>query len=198
MTAGRKVNTKSQNWGTPAKYVNAIKAFWNGRIDLDPCSNEYSIVQAITEYRLPEHDGLKESWNYPTIYVNPPYGADRLRGTTIKDWLARCARANVDYQSEVIALVPVATNTSHWKSYVFGQAEAICFLYDTRLRFLEDGVDRGKGAPMACCLVYWGDNYRRFAEQFMLYGAVTNISNLKDVRIGKDRYYSRDFFAQAI
>ena len=80
----------------------------------------------------------------------------------------------------------------------FGQAEAICFLYDTRLRFLEDGVDRGKGAPMACCLVYWGDNYRRFAEQFMLYGAVTNISNLKNVRIGKDRYYSRDFFAQAI
>lgn len=198
MTAGRKVNTKSQNWGTPAKYVNAIKAFWNGRIDLDPCSNEYSIVHAATEYRLPEHDGLKESWNYPTIYVNPPYGADRLRGTTIKDWLARCARANVDYQSEVIALVPVATNTSHWKSYVFGQAEAICFLYDTRLRFLEDGVDRGKGAPMACCLVYWGDNYRRFAEQFMLYGAVTNISNLKNVRIGKDRYYSRDFFAQAI
>lgn len=198
MTAGRKVNTKSQNWGTPAKYVNAIKAFWNGRIDLDPCSNEYSVVHAETEYRLPEQDGLKESWNYPTIYVNPPYGADRLRGTTIKDWLARCARAHLDYQSEVIALVPVATNTSHWKSYVFGHADAICFLYDTRLRFLEDGVDRGKGAPMACCLIYWGDNYKRFAEQFMLYGAVTNISNLKQVRIGRDRYYSRDFFAQAI
>ena len=198
MTAGRKVNTKSQNWCTPVKYVNAVKAFWNGRIDLDPCSNEYSIVQALTEYRLPEQDGLKESWNYPTIYVNPPYGADRSRGTTIKDWLARCARANMDYQSEVIALVPVATNTSHWKSYVFGHAEAICFLYDTRLRFLEDGVDRGKGAPMACCLIYWGDNYRRFEEQFMLYGAVTNISNLKQVRIGKDRYYNRDFFARAI
>ena len=123
MTAGRRVNTQSQNWGTPAKYVNAVKAFWDGKIDLDPCSNEYSIVHAATEYRLPEQDGLKESWNYPTIYVNPPYGADRQRGTTIKDWLARCARAHIDYKSEVIALVPVATNTSHWKSYVFGQAD---------------------------------------------------------------------------
>ena len=198
MTAGRRVNTQSQNWGTPAKYVNAVKTFWDGKIDLDPCSNEYSIVHAATEYCLPEQDGLKESWNYPTIYVNPPYGADRQRGTTIKDWLARCARAHIDYKSEVIALVPVATNTSHWKSYVFGLAEAICFLYDTRLRFLEDGIDRGKGAPMACCLVYWGNNYRRFAEQFMIYGAVTNISNLKQVRIGKDRYYSSDIFAQAI
>ena len=113
MTAGRRVNTQSQNWGTPAKYVNAVKAFWDGKIDLDPCSNEYSIVHAATEYRLPEQDGLKESWNYPTIYVNPPYGADRQRGTTIKDWLARCARAHIDYKSEVIALVPVATNTSH-------------------------------------------------------------------------------------
>ena len=175
MTAGRRVNTQSQNWGTPAKYVNAVKAFWDGKIDLDPCSNEYSIVHAATEYRLPEQDGLKESWNYPTIYVNPPYGADRQRGTTIKDWLARCARAHIDYKSEVIALVPVATNTSHW-----------------------NGIDRGKGAPMACCLVYWGNNYRRFAEQFMIYGAVTNISNLKQVRIGKDRYYSSDIFAQAI
>ena len=194
MTAGRKVNTQSQSWCTPSKYVNAIKAFWNGKIDLDPCSNEYSIVQAATEYRLPEHDGLKESWNYPTIYVNPPYGADRQRGTTIKDWLARCTRAHLDYQSEVIALVPVATNTSHWKSYVFGQADAICFLYDTRLRFLVDGIDRGKGAPMACCLIYWGSNERRFEEQFMEHGAVANIGNLKDVRIGKDRNY----FAMAI
>ena len=44
MTAGRHVNTVSQSWSTPHKYVNAIKRFWNGRIDLDPCSNEYSIV----------------------------------------------------------------------------------------------------------------------------------------------------------
>ena len=94
MTAGRHVNPLSQTWCTPPKYVNAIKRFWNGKIDLDPCSNEYSVVKAEVEYRLPEHDGLKENWDYPTVYVNPPYGADRERGTTIKDWLAKCANTH--------------------------------------------------------------------------------------------------------
>ena len=47
MTAGRHVNTLSQSWGTPPKYVNAIKTFWGGHIGLDPCSNEYSVVFSI-------------------------------------------------------------------------------------------------------------------------------------------------------
>lgn len=186
MTAGRHVNSLSQSWCTPHKYVQAIKGFWHGQIDLDPCSNEYSVVNAKVEYRLPEHDGLKESWNYPSIYVNPPYGSDRLRGTSIKDWLAKCARAHNDYGSEVIALIPVATNTSHWKKSIFGVADAICFLYDTRLKFLENGLDKGKGAPMACCMVYWGNNIRGFQEHFLQYGAVIDISHLKDVSIGED------------
>ena len=186
MTAGRHVNTQSQSWCTPPKYVNAIKRFWNGSIQLDPCSNEHSIVHAETEFRLPEHDGLKEEWNFETIYVNPPYGSDKERGTTIKNWLAKCCVAHNTYHAEVIALVPVATNTGHWKQYVFGKATAICFLYDTRLRFLVDGVDGGKGAPMACCLVYWGNDLDRFRSIFMEYGAVVDITDLKSRRIGSE------------
>ena len=120
MRAGRTVNSKSQTWGTPHKYVNAVKEFFGGTISLDPCSNEYSIVNAETEFSLPKTDGLSVTWNYPTIYVNPPYGADRNRGTTIKHWLAKCALSNQEFNSEVLALVPVATNTGHWKRSVFG------------------------------------------------------------------------------
>lgn len=183
MTAGRHVNTLSQSWCTPPKYVNAIKKFWNGHIGLDPCSNEYSIVNADIEYRLPEHDGLKEPWDASTIYVNPPYGSDRERGTTIKNWLAKCVLA-YNAGSEVIALVPVATNTGHWKQYVFGKATSICFLYDTRLRFLENGRDTGKGAPMACCLIYWGNDSNRFFDNFIEYGAVVDITSLQSKKIG--------------
>ena len=88
------------------------------------------------------------------------------------------------YGSELIALVPVATNTGHWKRHVYGRATAICFLYDTRLRFLENGRDGGKGAPMSCAMVYWGKNFRRFSDVFMPFGAVVNIENLKGVAIG--------------
>lgn len=187
MSAGRSVNSQSQSWGTPQKYVDAIKKFFGGRISLDPCSNEYSIVNAETEFMLPQNDGLKKTWNYPTIYINPPYGSDRQRGTTIKDWLAKCAFTHNEYGSEILALVPVATNTGHWKQSVFGQARAICFLYDTRLRFLENGKDVGKGAPMACAMIYWGVDYNSFHDVFMEFGAVVDIQNLKRQKIGNKR-----------
>lgn len=185
MSAGRTINTLSQEWGTPTKYVTAAKKVFGGTIDLDPCSNEYSIVDATAEYRLPMQDGLKESWEFRHIYVNPPYGIDKERGTSIKHWLYRCATAARNYDSEVLALVPVATNTGHWKNYVFGSAVAVCFLYDTRLRFLVDGRDEGKGAPMSCAMIYWGKQYQKFYDVFIRYGAVVDLRPLYGKQIGE-------------
>lgn len=187
MSAGRTVNAQSHSWGTPQKYVTAIKQFFKGSVALDPCSNEYSIVQAEMEFMLPQYDGLQEVWDYSTIYVNPPYGADRERGTTIKNWLAKCALTHHEYDAEILALVPVATNTRHWKQSVFGEATAICFLYDTRLKFLENGNSGGKGAPMACAMVYWGTHYDDFYDIFINYGAVVDISHLQGEKIGATR-----------
>ena len=186
MTAGRQINTQSQEWGTPEKYVDAVREFFGGAIDLDPCSNQYSIVNAGIEYRLPVRDGLRETWDCLTIYVNPPYGLDKERGTSIRDWLRRCARAHEEHASEVIALVPVATNTGHWKKYVFGKATAVCFLYDTRLKFLENGLNGGKGAPMSCAMIYWGEQYERFYSVFSPFGAVADLRHLHGKTFGHD------------
>ncbi len=185
MTAGRTTNSISQDWGTPRKYVDAVRRVFGGEIDLDPCSNAHSIVSATTEYRLPDHDGLRESWNFRTIYVNPPYGADKRRGTTIRHWLRRCADAHQMHGSDVLALVPVAPNTGHWKAYVWGRATAACFLYDTRLRFLVNGKNAGKGAPMACAMVYWGNDFDHFADVFAEFGAVVDLRPLLGKRIGE-------------
>ena len=185
MSAGRKINTFSQDWGTPEKYVEAIKEFFGGKIVLDPCSNDFSIVGAEVEYKLPKQDGLKSSWNYSNIYVNPPYGLDKEHGTSIKDWLRRCLIENKKYNSEVLALVPVATNTGHWKRYVFGHANSNCFLYDTRLKFLINGMNGGKGAPMSCAMIYWGANSDRFYSVFHNFGAVVDIRDLKGKKFGE-------------
>jgi len=158
---------------------------FGGTISFDPCSNRYSIVQAETELMLPNHDGLKAKWNFPTIYVNPPYGADRDRGTTIKNWIARCANAHDLFDSEVLALIPVATNTRHWKDYIWGRATSVCFLYDTRLRFLVQGKDEGKGAPMACAMVYWGKKPNDFFNIFIEHGAVVHLEQSCDREICK-------------
>src|SRR3546814_1591699 len=71
MTAGRTVVGLSTHWGTPQKYVEAVRLAFGGTISLDPCSNIWSIVNAQTEWALPEHDGLKNKWDFPTVYVNP-------------------------------------------------------------------------------------------------------------------------------
>ena len=167
MTAGRTVNSQSINWNTPSKYVDAITNFfieigYKG-IELDPCSNDYSIVNAKKEYKFPD-DGLIKSWNCSTIFVNPPYGS--TKGSKIKDWLRMCDFAHQKYNSEVIALVPVATNTSHWKEYVFNKASVVCFCADTRLKFLVEGKEGGKGAPMACALIYYGSFPELFEDYF--------------------------------
>lgn len=187
MTAGRTVNSKSVNWCTPPKYVDAVRKVFGGKIYLDPCSNEWSIVHAATEYCIPEKDGLKETWNFPTIYVNPPYGSDKANRTTIKHWFYRCAYAHKNYGSEVLALVPVATNTSHWKEYVWGRATAVCFLYDTRLRFLVEGKEEGKGAPMSCAMIYWGKSIDIFYDVFIEFGAVVDLRQLQGKVIGDRR-----------
>lgn len=187
MTAGRQSVSKKKDWQTPKKYVDAVKDVFGGIISLDPCSSQYSIVNAEVEYMLPEHDGLSQIWNFQTIYVNPPYGNDTERGTRIIDWLRKCDQANSVFGSEVIALIPVATNTAHWKKYIYGKATAICFLYDTRLKFLVDGKDEGKGAPMSCAIIYWGNNFQRFFDVFIQHGAVVDIRNLQGIKVGEHR-----------
>ncbi len=188
MTAGRSVNSQSVHWCTPKKYVDAVSAVFGGKVDLDPCSNRWSIVDAVKCYQLPEEDGLVKSWDYPTIYVNPPYGADKQRRTTIRNWLYRCAQAHEDHGSDVLALVPVATNTRHWKDFVWGKAAMACFLYDTRLRFLVEGRPSAKGAPMSCAMIFWSTRPAAFERVFRAFGAVVDLRSLQ--RIARDAEFS--------
>ena len=181
MTAGRNnAESLSNHWCTPPKYVDAVREFFSGSIGLDPCSSDHSIVGAEVEFQLPNTDGLAVPWDYETIFVNPPYGADRKRGATIKDWLEKCSRSHLEYGSEILALVPVATNTSHWKLYVWKTAAGVAFLYDTRLKFLINGQGRNKGAPMSCAMVYWGRHIERFYDVFVPFGAVVDVRHCHD------------------
>ena len=197
MKAGRTVNSQSVRWCTPPKYIEPIIEILGNPIALDPCSDEHSIVPAENCYLLPEHDGLVETWNYPSIFVNPPYGADRDRGTTIKNWLKRCLTAHLEFNSEVLALIPVAANTKHWKQSIWGQAAGICFLYDTRLKFLVDGKLEGKGAPMACAMVYWGAFADKFVDVFLPFGAAIDIRQLHSLEIGNAKRDQQKLFTDA-
>ena len=83
MTAGRQSISETKDWCTPPQIIASVREVFDGVIGLDPCSNSFSLVGAEKEYRLPENDGLRDPWDASTIYVNPPYGSDRHRGTRI-------------------------------------------------------------------------------------------------------------------
>jgi hypothetical protein len=67
----------------------------------------------------------------------------------------------------------------------------VAFLYDTRLKFLVDGHDGGKGAPMSCGMVYWGERVARFEEVFLPYGAPVDLRGLQGKAIGVPRDEAR-------
>ena len=168
MSAGRKNTSEKKNWNTPPKYVRVIEEFFDGKPQLDPCSNESSMVGADVEYILPT-DGLTESWDYETIFINPPYGRNAENKTTIKNWLQRGLDAH-ERGAEILYLIPVATNTSHFKDIIFKHADSLCFLKDTRLKFWDGGTEMQKGAPMACCFVYFGNRTEKFFDCFSEWG----------------------------
>ena len=165
------VHSNSIDWNTPTKYINLIHRMFNGVIELDPCSNKDSIVNAQKEIMLPD-DGLSIEWNYRTIFVNPPFGRDFERKTTIKNWIKKCCETSQLYKSEILLLITVATNTSHWKDFIFSEATAICFLHDTRLKFRINGNENNKGCPMACAMVYYGGDVEKFYKVFNRVGYV--------------------------
>lgn len=177
MTAGRQALSETKDWCTPPNILDSVRRVFGSQIDLDPCSNPHSLVNARVAYLPPTHDGLTESWDFQTIFVNPPYGTDKTRGTRIAHWFARIADA-AHRGSEVIALVPVATNTGHWKKFVYPVAAGICFLYEPRVRFYIGGVEDPKGAPMSCAIIYYGKRFDRFSAEFRQHGAVLPLEKI--------------------
>ena len=86
--------------------------------------------------------------------------------SSIYDWILKGIKAYESYKSELLYLIPTATNTKHFKDLIFKKACGICFLNDTRLKFWYEGIEDKKGAPMSCVMVYIGNHYEKFENIF--------------------------------
>lgn len=160
-TAGR------SDWNTPPRLAGLIQSALGGRIDLDPCSNERSCVDAESRIALPD-DGLSEPWESygQTVFANPPYG----RG--LEKWLEKCS-ASAAVGLDVIALLPATPDTRAWHRFVFGDAAGICFLAG-RLKF----VGASASAPFPSALVIWAQREEplgRFSDVFSEFGRVVRL-----------------------
>ena len=167
---------KSQHWNTPAELVEAVCEVFGGQIDLDPCDNGFSCTQARVSYKLPT-DGLKESWVsdsqgvlFKNIFCNPPYGLDKVRGTSIADWIHRCSFYGHARDLDIMLLIPASTETAFWHEYIWGQADAICFIKG-RVKHPLEGKTLA-GSTKGSAMIYWGPNVEGFYRVFGKLGKV--------------------------
>jgi hypothetical protein len=130
--AGAIISSTSRDWNTPSWLVEAVlQTFDPEGIDLDPCSNEHSLVPAKVRICLPM-DGLAVEWDYyNTVFINPPYGRDQERGTSISDWTEKASNAE---KAACIVVIPASVDTKHWHEFVFPKAKSICFI-EGRVKF---------------------------------------------------------------
>lgn len=151
----------SEDWCTPSENVDVVRRIFDGRIDLDPASNPWSVVGAEHEVWLPSWaegrevparvvlaDGLVYPWT-GNVFTNPPYGR------ALDDFMHRARRAGLLHEwgeASVIMLAPCKTSRRCWQRTV-PSARAVCFL-DGRLEYvLPDGVKTS--ATFSSALVLW-------------------------------------------
>jgi phage N-6-adenine-methyltransferase len=161
-----RLQQKSFEWYTPAKYVNAVRRVL-GTIDLDPASSKIAnqTVQA-TRYYDQESDGLKQSW-HGNVYHNPPYCK---QGAISNQEIWTCkliAEYNIGNVKQAILLVNAATETG-WFQRLY--AFPICFVKG-RIHF-NNPTGIVTGPTVGSAFVYFGLNIELFDQVFSAFGKV--------------------------
>lgn len=151
-----------RHYGTPEPVVTLLHRF--GTVELDPCSNNHSIVRAAVECRY--HGGLSRPWlelaprlSQPRhfAYVNSEYG-DELADP----WVPRVI-AEHRLGVEVVQLVPARFDTGWWRQL---RAAAACVaVVRGRLRFIRPRRKRSP-ALFPSALFYLGPRSDEFEALF--------------------------------
>jgi len=131
-------SSKVGEWSTPYDFFKKLD--WRfGPFDLDACatSDNTKCKTFFTE----EENGLTQSWQGHTVFVNPPYG----RG--IDAWIKKGYEEAQDPDTKVVMLVPARTDTKYWHDYVM-KAEMVFFIKG-RLKF----GDSTNSAPFPSAVV---------------------------------------------
>lgn len=159
--------TKSNEWYSPAKYVDAAREVFGGEIDLDPASCELAnrTVRA-TRFYTQEENGLIQEWG-GRMWLNPPYG--RMYKTTGTS--AFVAKAINGYESGKIEQAIILTMVGMYASWFFDLLQyLVCYLEEKPLFCTPDGQSAEHG--FAACCTYLGPNEQAFIDHFSAFGPI--------------------------
>jgi hypothetical protein len=153
-------SSNTGDWYTPPEIVEAVRDLFDGRIDLDPCSNSHEApnVPALVHFTR-EDDGLSRPWS-GRVYLNPPYGKG------IGPWIEKVREEHeAGRVTAAVVLVKAATDTRWFR--VLSERYPRCEVAG-RLKF--SGCKAP--APFPSVLFYLGDEVQRFADVFARFGVL--------------------------
>lgn len=152
-------------WGTPEKYIISARKvmIW---IDLDPASSYEAnkIVQA-SQYFDEEINGLEQSWESRSLWLNPPYGRGLVKQFANK-LVQEYRDGNID---EAIVLTNNTTDTTWFSGTLGSYASAFCFP-DHRIQFIAPEGTEASSNSKGQVFSYFGDDEVRFVTEFQQYG----------------------------
>lgn len=167
--------TKSAEWYTPPKYIEAARQVMDG-IDLDPasCAEANQIVRA-QRYYTREQNGLDQEWKARSVWLNPPYGRTVKMAATRKSTIGLFTEKLLqEYRAgNVKQAIVLATTEVNAKWFYPLLQYPVCFP-DHRIKFIVPvKLERGVYSQMfGSCFVYLGPNTDHFIKVFSQFGVI--------------------------
>lgn len=157
----------SDSWCSPPQIADPVAEFFDGDVDVDPCSNNRSLIRAILAM---QRGGLVLPWRLAgakakgTVYENDPYSK---AGIWTDKMLREVACENV---TEIIRLSMMATSSVWWQRMCVEPKRRPRVLGLRRIAFLNPFGD-ADGKRLEVCrfepaLTYIGPRVKRFDKVF--------------------------------
>lgn len=165
--------SKSVEWYTPARYIEAARACM-GSIDLDPASCfEANLTVKAAKYLTAEQNGLRYVWR-GNIWLNPPYG--REFGKTGRSNQMIWTRMLIkQYRAETVKQAVLLVNGQPAEKWFQPLWYFHICLTDHRIRF-----EGGDQPTHGNALVGFGIPFAKFQEHFKAFGECIPSRQLRD------------------
>lgn len=141
-------STGKDDWETPQWLFDQLDKEFH--FTLDPCCTHETAK--CEKHYTPEEDGLAQSWEGETVFVNPPYSRGKKGRGGQTEWVKKCYEEGQKPGTTVVALLPARTDTERFHTYILGKAE-IRFLKG-RIKFLDNGTEKDR-AVFGCMVCVW-------------------------------------------
>ncbi len=101
-------SSKSNEWETPQDFFDALNKEFNFTLDAAATDENAKCKRYFTATK----DGLAQSWQNETVFLNPPYGRK------VGKWIEK-ARTEAERGATVVCLIPARTDTRYFHEHCF-------------------------------------------------------------------------------